>query len=194
LDTRHLDHDALASKLPTANQLSWLPPATAVEQDSDLTSRLDAIDCSGAQTAVPSRETSATNRQYVSGQESVASITFYDVETVVDAQAFMAGMTAYIACPSPPTTIVTFQVVKLERPTQCEDAVVIRTTQPVSETIDAWCRVANLIAWIRLYPSGVIAAETDPAAPPPVPPTDEQAGQTMIVTAEALHAAWNSAS
>lgn len=194
LDARHLDHARLAGALPTAGDLSWLPPDATVEDDSDLTSRLVEYDCAGTGTDVPSREPSATNRRYLSGQESVASITFYDVETVDDARTFMSGMNAHVDCPSPPSTVVTFEAVNLNTPAPCDDAVVIRTHQPVSETIDAWCQVANLIAWIRLYPSGVIAAETDAAASAPIPPTDDQASQTMIVTAAALRAAWDTAS
>jgi hypothetical protein len=194
LDARHLDHAGLASGLPTAGDLSWLPPDATFENDSDLTSRLVEFDCSGTRTDVPSRQPSATDRRYISGQESLASITFYDVETVDDARTFMSGLDTYISCPSPPSTVVTFEAVNLNAPAQCDDAVVIRTHQPVSETIDAWCRVANLIAWIRLYPTGVIAAEIDSAARAPIPPTDDQAGQTMIVTAASLRAAWNAAS
>ena len=194
VEARHLDHAGLASALPTAADLRWLPPDATVEDDSDLTSRLVQFDCSGTRTDVPSHQASATNRQYVSGQESVASITFYDVESVDDAHNFMSGLHAYLSCPSPPSTVVTFDAVNLNTPTKCDEAVVIRTHQPVSATIDAWCQVANLVAWIRLYPSGVIAAETDSAAPAPIPPSDDQAGQTMIVTAAALRAAWNTGS
>ena len=193
LDARHLDHAGLASGLPTAGDLSWLPPGATVEDDSDLTSRLDGFDCSGTRTEVPSRQPSATNRQYVSRQQSLASITFYDVETLDDARTFMSGLKAFISCPNPASTVVTFEAVNLNKPAQCDDAVVIRTHQPVSETIDAWCQVANLIAWIRLYPSEVIAAESDSEASAPIPPTDDQAAQTIIATAKSLRAAWNTA-
>ena len=192
-DARHLDHAGLASGLPTAGDLRWLPPGATVENDSDLTSSLEGIDCSGTRTVVPSRQPSATNRQYVSGQQSLASITFYDVETLDDARTFMSGLKAFISCPNPPSTVVTFEAVNLNKPAQCDDALVIRTHQPVSETIDAWCQVANLIAWIRLYPSEVIAAESGSEASAPIPPTDDRAAQTMIVTGESLRAAWNAA-
>ena len=193
-DARHLDHAGLASGLPTAGDLRWLPPGATVENDSDLTSSLEWIDCSGTRTVVPSRQSSATNRRYVSGQQSLASITFYDVETLDDARTFMSGLKAFISCPNPPSTVVTFEAVNLNKPAQCDDAVVIRTHQPVSETIDAWCQVANLIAWIRLYPSEVIAADSGSEASAPIPPTDDQAAQTMVATAGFLRAAWDAAS
>lgn len=191
---RHLDHSALESRLPGVGDLSWLPPDATFEDDSDLTSRLAAFNCSGTRSDVASRQASATNRQYFSGQASLASITFYDVETVDDARAFMSGLNSVFSCPSPPSSVVTFEAVALDAPTQCDAAVVVRTYQPVSETIDAWCQVVNLIAWIRLYPTGLIASETDSTAPAPIPPTDNQAGQTMIATAAALRAAWDAAS
>lgn len=193
-EARHLDHAGLAGHLPSAADLSWLPTNVTVEDDSDLTDRLVNFDCSGTRTDVPSRQPSATNRQYLSEQESLASITFYDVETIDDARTFMSGLNNYITCPSPPSTVVTFDVVNLNTSAQCDDVLVIRTHQPVSETIDAWCQVANLVAWIRLYPSGMLAAVTDSAAPAPIPPTDQQADQTVIATASALRAAWNTAS
>lgn len=78
-------------------------------------------------------------------------------------------------------------------PTPCDDARGIRTHQPVSETIDEWCRIGNLIAWIRLYPTGVNAFETDNSAPPPVAPTDEQARAALVVVGNSLRAAWDAA-
>jgi hypothetical protein len=190
MTARHPEHAALAATLPDAGSLGWLPPDATTEDDSDLTSRLVAPTCSGALTDVPSRQSSATNRRYVSGQETLASITFYDVETLPDAGTFMSALRAFVACPSPPSTVVTFDVVELAAPAQCDDQFVVRTHQPVSETVDAWCRVANLVAWVRLYPSGDVAAETDSTAPGPIAPTDQQAADTVAATATALQAAW----
>lgn len=77
--------------------------------------------------------------------------------------------------------------------TSCDEVRGIRTHQPVSETIDEWCRVGNLIAWIRLYPTGVTASETDSSAPPPVAPTDDQAIAALVVVGHSLQAAWDAA-
>ena len=182
LEVRHLEHDAFAAELPPASALTWLPSDVSADDDSDLTQRLDAVDCGGVRSTTPSREDSATNRQYTSGQASLMSITFYDVETVADAQQYIASVQSFFECPNPPTT---FTRVDLTDLTTCEDSIAIRTAQPVSETIDAWCRVANLIAYVRLYPTGAESAE--------VPPTDEQATQTMITVGDALRTAWAAA-
>ena len=112
-EARHLDHAGLAGHLPSAADLSWLPTNVTVEDDSDLTDRLVNFDCSGTRTDVPSRQPSATNRQYMAGQESLASITFYDIETIDDARAFMSGLNNYSSCPNPPNTTVTIDVVNL---------------------------------------------------------------------------------
>ena len=126
-------------------------------------------------------------------QERLASITFYDVETVDDARTFMSALNTSVGCPSPPNTVVTFDVVNLHSSARCDDSLVIRTHQPVSETIDAWCRVANLVAWIRLYPTVESANTPGPGASASSPPTDQEAEQTLSVTATALYAAWNTA-
>jgi hypothetical protein len=182
LEVRHLDHDHLAAELPSARALSWLPADVSVEDDSDLTQHLDTVDCAGVRATTPSRQDSATNRQYVSGQTGVVSITFYDVESVADAQQFIASLGSFFECPNPPARFTPIDVNGL---TSCEEAVAVRSEQPVSQTIDAWCRVANLIAYVRLYPTGDDTAE--------VPPTDEQATDTMVVVGDALRRAWTAA-
>jgi hypothetical protein len=190
---RHLAHDELAGALPTVAQFGWLPPDVSVNDDSDLTSGLSTSDCAGHGTVLPSREESATNRNYVSGEDRLAEVTVYDVETVAGAQEFIAAFDTVVHCPDPPPAPVSYEIVEVATPTRCDDVRAVRTHQPVSETIDAWCRVGNLIAWVRLSPSGMMAAMTNTAAPPPVAPTDQQATQTLVVVGEHLHTVWDTA-
>jgi len=189
---RHFDHDVLASALPTVAQLDWLPADTRAEQDRDLTSRLEEYDCTGTRT-VPTREASATNRIYVSGGDSLAKITFYDLESIEDARQFMATMTASAQCPTPPPVGLEHSIVTIAEPNECDELLAVQMRQPVSETIDAWCRVGNLVAWIRLYPSGTLAAATDPTAPDPIPPTVEQASSALFAVGLQLRTTWNDA-
>ncbi len=123
----------------------------------------------------------------------MATVTFYDVESVEGAAQYLSALDALGGCATPPHLEVSFDLIVVAAPTSCDDALGIRTHQPDSETVDEWCRVGNLIAWIRLYPTGVIASMTDNSAPPPVVPTDEQAGAALVVVGNSLRAAWDAA-
>jgi hypothetical protein len=190
---RHLDHASLNRILPSVAEFGWLPAGTTAEDDSDLTSRLVLPNCAGAPTEVPSRRESATNRLYVSGRESLVSITLYDIETIDDARGFMTGLHAYTSCAVPSVEGVTFEVLEPKSPGPCDDQIAVRTYQPVSETIDTWCQVGNLVAWTRLYPSGTIAAAMDPTSPGPIPPTVEQSDHTLRTISAALNEVWGAA-
>jgi len=52
---------------------------------------------------------------------------------------------------------------------------VVLAHQPVGITIDGWCRVGNLVCWIRLYPTSK-------------PPTSAQAEQTLTAVGDRLTA------
>lgn len=188
---RHLDHHWLSTALPNSAQFPWLPATTVQDDDTDLTSRLMIGDCSGQSTVMPTREESATNRLFSADQDALAQVTFYDVETVEDAGRYLAALDAFVGCPSSPSPEVSFEVVALSASTSCDEAFGIRTHQPVSETIDEWCRVGNLIAWIRLYPTGVSASEMDSNALPPVAPTDDHANAALVVVGQSLRTAWD---
>ncbi|HQZ33804.1 MAG TPA: hypothetical protein PK020_05235 [Ilumatobacteraceae bacterium] len=188
---RHLDHAGLAAALPISAQFPWLPATTVQDDDTDLTSRLMIGDCSGQSTVMLTREESATNRLFSADQDALAEVTFYDVETVEDAGQYLAALDAFVGCPSSPSPEVSFDVIALAASTSCDEAFGIRTHQPVSETIDEWCRVGNLIAWIRLYPTGVTAPEMDSSAPPPVAPTDDQANAALVAVGQNLRMAWD---
>ncbi len=75
----------------------------------------------------------------------------------------------------------------------CDELIVVRTQQPISETIDAWCRVANFIAWTRHSPTGLLDTTIGTSSADPTPPSDDQAIRTTSVIAGALTAAWTSA-
>ncbi len=206
---RHLEHDQLARALPTIAQLAWLPPETTSNDDSDLTSRLDVVDCAGQNSNIASSETAATNRGYDGGQAVVAMVTFYDAETVDGAHQYLAAIGTFLTCAHPPSSStapkLSYEIVDVTTPTRCDESLVVRAKQPVSETIDGWCRVGNLIAWFRLYPTGdgtpveMIATpgDTTPAqsvaAPPIVAPTDASALQTLVTVGENLLAAFDAA-
>ena len=190
---RHIDHERLSSALPIAAQFGWLPASTREENDTDLTSRLGISDCNGHGAITQSREDAATNRRYSVDQDSLATVTFYDVESVEVAAQYFSALDALVGCATPPTPEISFDVVVFAASTPCDDARGIRTHQPVSETIDEWCRVGNLIAWIRLDPTGVTASEIDNSAPPPVAPTDEQGRAALVVVGNSLRAAWDAA-
>lgn len=189
--SRHLGHHWLSTALPNSAQFPWLPAATVQDDDTDLTSRLMIGDCSGQSKVMPTREESATNRLFGAGQDALAEVTFYDVETVEDAGRYLAALDAFVGCPSSPSPEVSFEEIALSATTSCDEAFGIRTHQPVSETIDEWCRVGNLIAWIRLYPTGVMASEMDSNALPPVAPTDDQANAALVVVGQSLRTAWD---
>ena len=193
LSPRHIDHAGLSAALPIAAQFGWLPASALEENDTDLTSRLGIGDCSGQGSVTPSREHAATNRRYSVDQDSLVTVTFYDVETVEGAAAYVSALDALVGCATPLNPEVSFDVIVFADPTPCDDARGIRTHQPVSETIDEWCRVGNLIAWIRLDPTGVNASETDNSGPPPVAPTDEQGRAALVVVGNSLRAAWDAA-
>jgi len=186
---RHLDHDGLAALLPSAAELGWLPPDVTESADSDLTSVLVLPACAGPFTTVAANREATTNRGYVAGQEPVLTITYYDADTVADATTFMAGARRFLDCAPPPVPNVTSEVVDLDSPLGCDDLLVVRTHQPVSQTVDAFCTVANVVASIRLYPNGLLATVVEDGAPAPTPPTDEQAASTVAVVSARLRAA-----
>jgi hypothetical protein len=203
---RHPGHDALAAALPTADQLTWLPASVQRADDSDLTTRLSIPDCSGQSTPLPSRETSASNRGFDDAGGRLLEITFYDVETADGAHRFIDAIDGYFRCPTLLNTEVTSASMTIGdvSTTKCDEAVAVRTHQPVSQTVDEWCRVGNLLAWIRLEPTGPdistgIAAPGDTsglAAPGEnlTPPTDEHALATIVVVGEHLRAAFDASS
>ncbi len=206
--SRHIEHAALAHALPTAAQIAWLPPQASALDDSDLTNRLDVIDCTGNRSLIASRDAAATNRVFDVGQDEVAMVTFYDVETVDGARQYLAAIGARLHCApsvsSPGVPQLSYKIVDVATPNQCTEATVVRTTQPVSETIDGWCRVGNLIAWFRLYPTGDRAqsatfvsvdgqAVISVASGQPVAPTDAQASQMLTVVGNGLRTAFDAA-
>ena len=198
--TRHPGHDDLAAALPKASELSWLPASAQFSNDSDLTTRLDLPACGGQSSPVASRESDATNRAFDEAGQRVAEVTYYDVETSDDAHQFIAAISGYFSCPNPANTAVTSALISLDgvAGSKCDEAVAVRTRQPVSETIDAWCRVRNLVAWIRLYPTtpttgtGVAVPDDTGLVPAPgenlTPPSDSNATATVAVVGEHLRA------
>lgn len=206
---RHLEHDQLAQALPTIAQLAWLPPETTSKDDSDLTSRLDVVDCAGQISTIESRETAATNRTYDDRQEVVAMVTFYDAETVNGAHQYLTAIGAFLTCSNPasssPLPQLSYEIVDVPTPTRCDESWVVRAKQPVSETVDGWCRVGNLIAWFRLYPTGdnvpvgmiAVVGNAAPASSaakqPVVAPTDDAALQTLATIGDHLLAAFDAA-
>ena len=185
---RHVDHDGLAALLPSAAELGWLPADVTESADSDLTSVLVLPECTGPFTTVPANREATTNRGYIAGQEPLLTITYYDADTVADATTFMAEARRFVDC-APPVPNVTSEIVELDSPIGCDDLLVVRTHQPVGQTVDIFCTVANLVASIRLYPTGLLATVVEDSAPAPTPPTDEQAAATVAVVATRLHAA-----
>ena len=157
---------ALAAALPTANDLAWLPTGTSATPDVDLTDRLVFVGCSAAPHRVASNEASATNVVLEHSGERLAKVTYYDAATTDDAAQFMAGVRAFLRCPNQGAS-VSAALLPLAAPTLCDDTLALRTRQPVSETVDAWCRVGNLVAWLHLDPQGTLA------------PTDAQAIATI---------------
>jgi hypothetical protein len=135
---------------------------------------LALVGCSSAAREVPTTRSSATNRVYRSGPTDLATITLYDAATVDDAHIYIAGIAALLRCPGAAPT-VTATVLPLATRTVCEEVLALRAEQPVSETIDAWCRVGNLVAWVRLDPSAGDVA-----------PTNEQAIATINIAGARL--------
>ncbi len=133
---RHIDHAGLSAALPIAAQFGWLPTSTLEENDTDLTSRLGLGDCNGRGSVTPSREDAATNRRYSVDQDTLVTVTFYDVEAVEDAVAYVSALDALVGCATPPNPEISFDVIVFADPTPCDDARGIRTHQPVSETVD----------------------------------------------------------
>jgi hypothetical protein len=162
----HPARAALAAALPTAVDLTWLPTGTEVTRDADLTDRLVFVGCSAAPHRVASNEASATNVTFDRSGQRLAKITYYDAATSADGAQFMAGVRAFLRCPNQGAP-VSAALLPLGAPTQCDDTLALRTRQPVSETVDAWCRVGNLVAWVHLDPQGGTA------------PTDAQAVATI---------------
>ena len=152
----HPSRDALAAALPSVADLTWLPAGTATDRDSDLTDRLVFVGCSAAPHPVASNRDTVTNVAFRDQADRVAVVTYYDVDSIDEAEQFMSGMRAFLRCPnqgaSPSTALL-----PLATPTSCDELLALRTRQPVSATIDAWCRVGNLIGWVRLYPRGEVA-------------------------------------
>jgi hypothetical protein len=108
---------------------------------------------------VASNQASATNITFERQGERVAEITLYDVDSVDEAALFMSGTRAFLRCPNQGEPVST-SILLLAAPTACEDTLALRTVQPEGSSIDAWCRVGNLVGSIRLDPQGV-AAPTD---------------------------------
>jgi hypothetical protein len=78
----------------------------------------------------------------------------------------MAGVRAFLRCPNQGSS-PSVGLLPLGPPTSCDDTLALRTRQSVSETVDAWCRVGNLLASVHLDPQGTVA------------PTDAQAVTTI---------------
>ena len=93
----------LSAALPIAAQFGWLPASTLEENDTDLTSQLGIGDCNGRGSVTPSREDAATNRRYSVDQDSLVTVTFYDVETVEGAVEYLSALDALVGCATPPT-------------------------------------------------------------------------------------------
>jgi hypothetical protein len=202
---RHPGHDGLATALPRPEDLAWLPSDVVAADDSDLTSRLSIGNCAGNPTRLTSREESATNRGYDQAGQRLAEVTYYDVETPAGAHQFMAALDAYLQCAASAAPSLSFSIVDTGpvETTHCDEAVSVRARQPVSETVDEWCRVGNLLAWIRLYPTGE-ATGTGASAPGDTgltpaqgenltPPTDSNAVSTLTVVGQLLRVAYRSA-
>ena len=204
--SRHPSHDELAAALPVTADLTWLPSSAQPADDSDLTTRLDLPECGGQSTRLASRESSATNRAFDDAGQRLAEVTYYDAETPDDAHRFIAAIADFFSCPAPANAAARTALISLREvaATGCDEAVATRTRQPVSETIDAWCRVGNLIAWIRLDPTGPatgtgVAAPGDTGLVPApgenlTPPTDDNANATVIVVGKNLRALFGTAS
>ena len=90
-----------------------------------------------------------------------------------------------------PAAPVTYDILQIAAPS-CDNVHVVLTHQPVSETIDGWCRVGNLIAWVRLYPAGEVSASLNTTGTPPVPPTLDQAAATLGAAGAGLRGALES--
>jgi hypothetical protein len=177
--SRHFTHDQLAAALPSPAQLSWLPADATVSDDYDLTSTLSSHDCSGAKVLVGSNEAAAANRAFQSASHSgadgsLAYITYYDVNDLADARSYVDMLRAFATCSPPASAKVTLEVLE-PGPSRCAASLVVLAHQPVGITIDGWCRVGNLVGWIRLYPTSK-------------PPTAAQADQTLTAVGDRLTA------
>jgi len=147
----HPGRARLAAALPTESDLTWLPADTDAVHDSDLTDRLVFVGCSAAPHRVASNEASATNVAFDRSGRRVVKVTYYDAASTDDAAQFMAGVRAFLRCPNQGAP-VSAALLPLAAPTLCDDTLALRTRQPISETVDAWCRVGNLLAWVHLDP------------------------------------------
>ena len=174
-----MPHDQLAAALPSPAQLGWLPADATVSDDYDLTSKLSTRDCSGAKVLVGSNEAAAANRAFRSASTpgaagSLAYITYYDLNDLADATSYVDMLRAVAKCPPPTSAKLTVDVLE-PGPSRCADSLVVLAHQPVGITIDGWCRVGNLVGWIRLYPTSK-------------PPTSAQAEQTLTAVGDRLTA------
>jgi hypothetical protein len=152
----HPTRPTLVAALPSSADLTWLPSGVTASRDIDLTDQLGFVGCSAAPHIVATNRTSATNITFHLRSERVAEITFYDVDSVDDAALFMSGTRAFLRCPNQGEPVST-SLVPLAAPTACEDTLALRTLQPEGSSIDAWCRVGNLVGLIRLDPQGIAA-------------------------------------
>jgi hypothetical protein len=173
VEARHLDHAALAAALVAATEITWLPAGVTVRDDSDLTSALTLRDCAGVTHTTPLDEAASTNRRYVDGIDDRLGVTLYDVATVEDATAYLDALAELVRCITPPESGMSFETLTFADG-DCDQTFAVLTHQPVSETIDVFCRVGNLVAAIRLYASATI----------------EQAQQALTVTGQHLRAAF----
>jgi hypothetical protein len=154
--TTHPGRKALAAALPTSADLSWLPAGTTSIRDADLVARLGFVGCSAAPHLVSGDRTSTTNIAFDRNGVRVATITFYDLDSVDDASLFMSGTRAFLRCPNQGAPVST-SLLPLSTPTACDDTLALRTRQPEASTVDVWCRVGNLVGWIRLRPHDGVA-------------------------------------
>jgi hypothetical protein len=152
----HPSRDAVAAALPTTEDLTWLPSGTVTTRDVDVSEQLGFVGCSAAPHLVAGHRATTTNIAFERDGVRVATITFYDVDSVDDATQFMSGTRAFLRCPNQGAPVST-SLLPLATPTTCDDTLALRTRQPEASTIDAWCRVGNLIGWIRLGPRGGVA-------------------------------------
>jgi len=173
VEARHLDHATLAAALVAATEIAWLPAGVTQEDDSDLTSALTLRDCAGVAHTTPLDETASTNRRYVDGMEDRLGVTLYDVAAVEDATAYLDALAELVQCITPPEPGISFETLRFTDG-DCDQTFAVLTHQPVSETIDVWCRVGNLIAAVRLYASATV----------------EQAQQALTVIGRHLRAAF----
>ncbi len=187
--SRHFDHATLAAALPAATEIAWLPAGVTQEDDSDLTTDLTLTDCAGAAQRTPVDEAASTNRRYLEGMDDRLKVAYYDVATVDDATAYLDALAELIQCVTPPQPGMSFETLTFTDG-GCDQTFGVLTHQPVSETIDVWCRVGNLIAAVHLTPTGLIGSPYDTSAPPPVPPTVEQAQRALTVVGQHLRAAF----